>query len=195
MWAPECDCLRTPQLHPRPRHMRANPGAWHLPHLLSPLLNSCPILPSGPSLTSVFHSPVYLAFLWPGLRQLGNNFGPELGTISEEFPYVNGLTLCWVRVGGFDSCSERCWVLGWDGWWTCHKFPVCLQHKSKGCTSSEARKWEQRSQVNRPESTGVKKQLLWPCRPQPWAGFPESDGWLLRSHLWFLWFCEVWERK
>ena len=70
--------------------------------------------------------------------------------------------LCWVRVGGFDSCRERCWVLGWDGWWMCHKSPVCPEHKSEGCTGSEARKLELWSQVNRPESTGAEKQL---CDP------------------------------
>ena len=44
----------------------------------------------------------------------------------------------------------------------CHKSPVCPEHKSEGCTGSEARKLELWSQVNRPESTGAEKQL---CDP------------------------------
>lgn len=40
--------------------------------------------------------------------------------------------------------------------------PVCLEHISEGCTSSEARKLELWSQVNRPESTGAEKQLCGP---------------------------------
>lgn len=78
-----------------------NPSLWLLSH---------PDL--WASLTSVFHSTSYLAFLSPALGQLGKDFGPEPSTLSEEFPLVNCLTLCWVRVGGFDSCRERCCVLG-----------------------------------------------------------------------------------
>lgn len=157
-----------PPASPQPGRIRAKPGAWHLPNLLSPLIPGLWLL-SHPArwtcLTSVFHSTLYLAFLSPGLGQLGKTFGPELGTISEEFSSANCLLLYWVRVGGFDSCRERCSVLGWDGWWTHHKSPVCLGHKSEGCTSSEARKLKRWSQVNRPESTGRRSSSCGPAMP------------------------------
>ena len=111
---PRSVTLSSPHISKARAHQGKAGGMVAAKPLLSPnsslWLLSHPAL--WPCLTSVFHSTLYLAFLSPRLGQLGKSFGPELGTISEEFPSVNCLTLYWVRVGGFDSCRERCFVLG-----------------------------------------------------------------------------------
>lgn len=62
-------------------------------------------------------------------------------------------------------------AVSWGGLGDEHTInPVCLEHKSARCTSSEARKWEPWSQVNRPESTGAKEQLWGPALHSPGLG-------------------------